>query len=262
MRKVWRNGRGAPVLVATMLAALVVPAHALHRNTPASIRITRGSAITLPPTRSWGYVNAFSSTDDVLGTGSTGRQIYLFSLFEYDCGFGVPGPELSSCRGRPAVSQITSGPGDPDDPSVGFRTTWVAFDADGSYGGGTGPGVGHRQIFLLNRTTEQLLRLTDAADGDSIRPTIDEKTLSVVFESTASLRGGGSGVSQIFVYPQTPPFIQITHGAGPSTHAMPTKVSVGVAFESTAALKGDGHDTGVSQIFWYDRKKSTLVQLT
>ncbi len=262
MRSLWRSGGTAVLaLVATLGAA--VPAAALHRNTPGVIRVTKGASISLPPTRSWSYVTAFTSTDDVLATGSTGRQVYVFGLFEYDCGAGVPGPALKSCRGRPAIAQVTTGPGNPDNPSVGSHNTLVAFDADGAYGGGTGPGVGHRQIFVLNRVTQQLTRITDAADGDSIHPTIDEKTPSVVFESTASLIGGGSGVSQIFVYDAKPQTItQLTTGAGPSTHPIPTKISAGVAFESTAALRGDGHDTGMSQIFWYDRKKATLVQIT
>ena len=262
MRSIWSSG-GTAVLALVVTLGGAVPAAALHRNTPKSIRVTKGAGITLPPTRSWSYVTGFTSPDDVLGTGSTGRQVYVFSLFEYDCGAGVPGPELSSCRGRPAIAQVTSGAGDPDNPSVGSHNTLVAFDADGAYGGGTGPGVGHRQIFVLNRVTQKLTRLTDAADGDSVRPTIDEKTASVVFESTASLTGGGTGVSQIFVYDaKTHGFTQLTNGAGPSTHPIPTKIAAGIAFESTAALRGDGHDTGVSQIFWYDRKLATLVQMT
>jgi hypothetical protein len=35
-----------------------------------------------------------------------------------------------------------------------------------------------------------------------------------------------------------------------------------VAFESTADLLGDGHDTGISQIFWFDVKQNVLHQLT
>jgi hypothetical protein len=55
---------------------------------------------------------------------------------------------------------------------------------------------------------------------------------------------------------------RVTHGAGPSRAAMPTKLGRTVSFESTAALLGDGHDTGVSQIFWYDTLAGQLHQLT
>lgn len=262
MRSIRSSGGIAALAITAMLGA-AAPALALHRNTPASIRVTKGASITLPPTRSWSYVTAFTSPDDVLGTGATGRQVYVFGLFEFDCGAGVPGPELKSCRGHNAIAQVTTGPGDPDNPSVGSHGTLVAFDADGSYGGGSGPGVGRRQIFVVNRVTQQLTRITAGTDGDSVRPTIDEKTASVVFESTASLAGGASGVSQIFVYDaKSQGITQLTNGAGPSMHPIPTKIAAGVAFESTAALRGDGHDTGVSQIFWYDRKKATLVQIT
>jgi len=76
----------------------------------------------------------------------------------------------------------------------------VAFDADGSYGGGAGPGVGRRQVFVLNLVTHALTRVTDASGGDSVRPSLDERGRHLVFESTAPLLGGPAGVSQVYLY--------------------------------------------------------------
>jgi hypothetical protein len=260
MRRARSRGLHAAVLLVVLTAA---PARALHRVTPGAVRITHGAAVMHPATRSWGYVLAFSSTEDLAATGSTGRQVFVFSLFAYDCQYGTPSPELASCPhpAPPALAQVTSGPGTPDDPSATASGTLVAFDADGAYGGGSGPGVGHRQIFVQDLST--LVRVTDAADGDSTEPSLSEGGRDLVFESTASLLGGPSGVSQIFHYDVLAGTLtQITHGAGPSRAAMPAKLGRVVSFESTAALLGNGADTGVSQIFWYDTLRSALHQLT
>ncbi len=216
-----------------------------------------------PSTRSWGYVLAFSSTEDLASTGSTSRQIFVFGLFPYDCQFGIPGPELSSCPqpAQPYLVQVTSGPGTAYNPSA--TGTLAAFDADGSYGGGTGPGVGHRQIFLLDRATNSLRRVTDAADGDSTHPSLSQGGGDLVFESTAALGTGPAGVSQVYHYDTASSTLtRLTHGLGPSRAAMPSKLGREVSFESTAALLSDGHDTGISQIFWYDTAFQQLHQLT
>jgi Tol biopolymer transport system component len=159
--------------------------------------------------------------------------------------------------------QVTAGSGEPDNPSAIVSGPLVAFDADGSYADGVGAGVGHRQIFLKNQATNGLTRVSDAADGDSVRPSLDERGRHLVFESTAALLGGASGRSQIFVHDVALGTLRrLTHGAGPSTASMLTKLGRIVAFESTAALLGDGHDTGISQIFWYDLSRGELHQLT
>jgi len=248
-----------------LLPALAVPARALHRVTPGAARVTHGAAVSHPSTRSWGYLLAFSSTEDLAATGSTGRQVFVFGLFDYDCQYGIPAPELSSCPGAapPFLTQVTAGPGAPDDPSATAGGTLVAFDADGSYAGGAGPGVGHRQIFVKDLTTSTLLRVTDAPDGDSTHPSLSEGGNDLVFESTAALGGGPAGVSQIYRYEVAGGLLTpITHGLGGSRVPMPSMLGRVVSFESTAALLGDGHDTGISQIFWYDALFAQLHQLT
>src|SRR5262245_876784 len=253
----------AAALVLSALAG--VPAHALHRVTPGAALVTHGASVTHPATRSWGYVLAFSSTEDLAATGSTGRQVFVFGLFDYDCQCGTPSPELSGCAqpAAPFLVQATTGPGAPDNPSATAGGTLVAFDADGGYAGGAGPGVGRRQIFILDLTTSTLVRVTNAGDGDSTRPSLTEGGQELVFESTAALRGGAAGFSQIYHYDVPSAVLeQITHGAGASRAAMPTKRGRLVSFESTAALLADGHDTGVAQIFWYDTVLGQLHQLT
>jgi hypothetical protein len=252
--------RRAQALLVGLLALVPARAHALHRNTAPAIRVTDGASVALSPTRSWGRTLAFTADD-----AQDRRQAYLFSLFDYDCEHLVPGPTLRGCPSatQPFVVPVTDGPGEVDDPSLDGSHTLVAFDADGAYGGGTGPGVGHRQVFLLNRLTKELVRVTDAADGDSVRPSLSEHGGALTFESTASLAGGGAGVSQVFVWTlRTRAVVPVTHGTGPSTHPMLDERGTLITFESTAALTGDGHDTGVSQVFWYDVRHVALHQLT
>jgi hypothetical protein len=197
-------------------------------------------------------------------TGSTGRQIFVFRLFDFDCSIGPHTGELAPCPGvsTPYV-QVTSGGGQPDNPSAERQGHVVAFDAGGAYAGGSGPGVGRRQIFVRNLDTNELVRVTDAADGDSVRPSLDERARNIVFESTAALKPGASGVSQIYTFSLRDHILtRLTNGAGASRAATVTKLGRIVAFESDAALLGDGHDTGVSQLFWFDVRLNALHQLT
>jgi hypothetical protein len=258
MRSVGRLG------IVLTLALLIAPvARALHRVTPAGVRVTRGAAISLPPTRSWGYLTAFTSPDDLAGTGNTTQQVFLFRLFDSDCLVAPNTGELASCPPAPEpLVQVTTGPGAAANPSADSVND-VAFDADGSYGGGAGPGVGRRQVFVLNLVTDALTRVTDASGGDSVRPSLDERGRHLVFESTAPLLGGPAGVSQVYLYDlRTSVLTRITAGAAPSTAPMLTKLGRLIAFESTADLRGDGHDTGVRQIFWWDALDGAIHQLT
>lgn len=255
---------GVLLVVALAVALGASTAEALHQNSPGAIRMSHGAPVTQPSTQSWGFQVPFASTDDLAKTGSTSRQIFVFGLFNYDCQHLVPGPALACPTvPGPVLTQETSGPGEPDNPSLNGSATLLAFDADGAFGGGTGPGVGHRQIFLKNRTTGQISRITDAPGGESVRPSVSQPGGMIVFESTAPLLGGSTGISQIFLYQvSTGVLTPVTNGAGPSTLPRFRKLSRILAFESTADLLGNGHDTGVSQIFWYDRGSGQLHQLT
>jgi hypothetical protein len=92
MRSVVRLG------IVLTLALLTAPlARALHRVTPAAVRVTRGAGVSLPPTRSWGYLTAFTSADDLAGTGNPTQQVFLFRLFDSDCLVAPNTGELASC---------------------------------------------------------------------------------------------------------------------------------------------------------------------
>src|SRR5262249_47585505 len=112
--------------------------------------------------------------------------------------------------GTPALVQVTNGAGNPDDPSIATIPSppstpdhWLAFDADGSFGGLlTGAATGRRQVFLLDLRTSELRAVTSAADGDSVRPSLSNLAGLVVFESTAALTGfpNPAGASQVYAY--------------------------------------------------------------
>ncbi len=252
------------LIVVALVLGIPLAAHALHRSSPGALLVTKGAPVVHPSTRSWERYLAFSTTEDLLHTGSTGRQVYLFNLFAYDCANGFPGaPELGACPIVPAppIARITTGVGDADDPTVDRTGAIIAFAADGAYAGGTGPTVGRRQIFVQSPTTG-LVRVTTATDGDCARPSLNERGGVLAFESTASLMGPG-GTSQIYLFDRRTGLLRrLTNGAGPSTRPMLNRLGTTIAFESTADLRGDGHDTGVSQIFWFDVKQNTLHQLT
>ncbi len=251
------------LLLASLFAP--APAAALHRDSAPAARITRGAGAAIPRTRGWRTWLPLTSTEDLTGTGSTGRQAFVFDLWTYDCVVKPNGFVRAACpaANAPYLVQVTSGPGAPDNPSVNGVGRLVAFDADGAYAGGTGPGASRRQIFLLDRRTGALTRVTTATDGDSVRPSLDDAGRTLVFESTAALADGPSGTAQIFVYDVRAQTLErVTHGKGGSHEPMPDKRGKRIAFASTADLLGDGHDTGISQIFWYDRSYRALHQLT
>src|SRR5215813_5547041 len=62
------------------LAFLATPAFALHKESPGAYRITTGGSHYHPPGRSWNNYFAFSSTEDLAGTGNTRREIFFFNL--------------------------------------------------------------------------------------------------------------------------------------------------------------------------------------
>jgi Tol biopolymer transport system component len=253
---------------AVLLLALVAPpANALHRDTPPAARITGGDPHFHPGTRSWSKYLAFSSTEDLTRTGSTGRQVYLFNLHAYDCLVGSTTETSCPSPPQPYLRQITSGAGAPDNPTVDETGSFVAFEADGTFNGGTGPASARRQIFIADLTTDPITYTSitggvpGAETGDSLRPSFSSTAAIMVFDSTAALNGGPSGVPQVFVYRRLPGLLtRITAGAGPSQAPMLTADGSRLAFESTTQLDADGNgpDTGVWQIYLYDRNTQVV----
>ncbi|HLK10052.1 MAG TPA: hypothetical protein VKW76_01600 [Candidatus Binatia bacterium] len=264
------------LLTAALLVALLAsPGLALHRESQPATRVTFG-ADHLPPTAKQWATNgfAFVASEDYVGNGNTQQQIFVFQLLSYDCNHFTTRPHTPCpVPPGPAYVQITQGNGNarPDNPSI----TWsdagptaqngptastnkeiAVFDADGSYLGGSGPAATHRQVFWKNQVTGELIRITDAPDGDSTHPQLDKSGVTVVFQSTAQLTSDtrGAGHSQIYAFHidhalGRVQLIQLTHGAGDSITPMTDNGGHQVSFESTADLLGDGHDTGISQIF-------------
>jgi hypothetical protein len=228
------------------------------------IRLTREGEHTVSSGRSWNYQAAFAADDDVTGAGTVGRQVYLFSLFQYDCQNGLTGPGIPrlNCPSTGAwFTRVTSGAGSPDHPSVDEAIDAVTFDADGTFGGQTGPAGAHRQIYVVTpsegtSSTAADPEITRGIDGDSTSPSLNFDAQVVVFESTASLLGSTAapGVPQIYANVASrgaaqAHLVQITNGRGPSTRAVTNREGTAIAFQSSADLSGDGHDTGITQIF-------------
>jgi hypothetical protein len=257
-----RRPIAAPAIVLGLLCAS--SALALHQESPGVVRITSTGTHEHSSGRSWGNWLAFTSTQDLAGTGNTSQQVFLFNMAHYDCwrGSTLPTTPCPNPLVPFGIKQATNRPGSPANPSVTIESVdgtnhWLAFDADGTLLGDTGPASQHRQIFLKDLKTEELRQVTFGTDGDSVRPSVSSLAGLVVFESTATLEGFPSnGVRQVFAYEREFALLQrITNGQGPSSAPITNKTGTLIAFESTADLLGDGHDTGVSQIFWaeYDR---------
>jgi hypothetical protein len=260
-----------------------MPARALHFESQPATRLTFGPSHTHTSGRQWSTrALAFSSEADLLGNGSTGRQLFVFDLLSYDCNNGTTMPATTTTQcplaPRAPLRQLTFGPGSPDNPSLVFNTVnmKVAFDADDSFIGGD---TGHRQVYLMDIITGEIVQVTDSPDGDSVHPTINDRGNIVAFESTAPLAGvrGDEGVVQVFVYwrqwnLKIAHLVQLTAGHAPSTAPSlaapsPERGFSMIAFQSAADLLGDGHDTGVSQVFlgtvdWLYDQVASLTQLT
>jgi len=289
--------------LALVSAVWVRAALALHEESPPATRLTSGDTHEHPFGRSWGNWFAFSSSQDLLNIGAMrqpGKQIYVFNMNYYDCFNGTtktcaPGAPPGSCQetpcpppGTPFLRQVTNGPGDPDNPSIGteinlqpgqlLRDHWVAFDALGTFNGNTGVAAGRRQIFLKNITTNEIRQVTISGTGDSVRPTVNELAGMIAFESTASPLAGfpnPTALPQVYLYQRGTGFMKRLSvgpapasvvGLGAARNPVLNQNGTGIVFESTSDLFGDGHDTGVSQIFFvgFDKRNNTteLHQVT
>jgi Tol biopolymer transport system component len=245
------------VALLTVLA-VAAPVSAWHRKTPTLLQITpkitpnSAGTITNPRWSGYRYV-VFDSDADLLGNGSTGRQVFLFDLQERDR------------TGSLAVQQVSSGAGGAHG-STGTRGKSVVFDASPG-------GVGPRQIMVAPRGGT----VTAVTNGsaDSINPVMDDSGRYVVFESQADLLGAGFGGSQIYLadlplastlcpYPcaasANAGLRQLTHKNGTSTHAVVNKGGKVVAFESNADLLNAGQNE--TQIYRVDVTNEVTMRLT
>lgn len=253
-----------PAIAAACLLLSAPESRALHRESPPAIRLTSGHGHFLSHTRSWGRYIAFTSEGDLLANGSTGRQVFIFSQFQYVCQFGSPLPTtegICPAQPQPYLIQVTSGAGDPADPSVTVKTDGsilVAFDAYGTFNGASGAIATHRQIYVKKVNNGQIYQLTAAPDGDNVKASISGGGGIVAFQTTApsvtgfNFNGNPSQIVAIEIADSNAPKWVVTGGRSDSTSPMFDDPGNFVTFESTADLLGDGHDTGTMQIFAAD----------
>lgn len=246
------------IFLALALALVAAaPASAWHRKTPTLLQITPNAAGAIADAAWSGYrYVVFDSDADLLGNGSSGRQVFMFDLQQRDR------------TGTLSVRQVTSGPGDNRHGSTGTRAKTVAFDA---MPGGVGP----RQIMLApGAGGGAAVALTQGA-ADSVNPVVDDSGRWLVFESKADLLDAGFAGSQIYVadlhiangacpYPCAATgnlgLRQLTHKAGTSVHPTINKGGKVVAFESDADLLGTGQMQ--TQIYRVNMLNSTTTSPT
>lgn len=274
--------------LSTALALLVCgPAFAIQRATPQSIRVTSGASHLHSVGRSWGRYLAFASPVDQTGSGRTGSsQAYVFSVVDYACQKGrpelqLPNEEPVTCPSPPRPYLVRATDGTAADqianPSVNNTGTIVAFEARGSFlpSCASKPGAAaHRQVFVEDLSTGEVKAVTCEPDGDSYAPSLNDAGGAITFVSTARLTSGTTGVPQIYVYQYRSPdptkvgkLTGVTYGPaalshGPSGAPMLNKLATHVVFESRADLLGDGSDTGIWNIFWFDRQTEQIYQIT
>jgi Dictyostelium (slime mold) repeat len=278
--------RAGLCLISLSLALLLPgPAAAIQRAAPQSTRVTSGASHVHSTGRSWGRYFAFSSPVDLTGQGSTASQVYVFSIVDYACQLGRPDLQIDSeepvtCPNPPKPYLVKATDGTPADnisnPSVNETGTLVAFDAFGSFGGlCSGGATSRRQVFIKDLTTGKATAVTCSPDGDSYSPSLNAAGGAVTFTSTATFGRAPAGIPQVYVHQyaspeprpgvgQTTPisFGDFARGLAPSGAPMLNKLGTHVVFESRANLLGDGTDSGVWNIFWFDRQLGRLFQVT
>jgi Tol biopolymer transport system component len=226
-------------------------AEAYHRKTPALLQITPGAAVTVGNARWGGFRYVFLDSDaDLVGNGSTGRQIFFFDLQERDK------------TGLLAIHQLTFDGGDNRRPSAGTHAKVVAYDA--ALNGGP------RQVMLVHRLGGPPWALTQGA-ADSVNAHLDDGGRYVAFESQADLLGSGLGGTQVYVADlrvadAACPFpcaatgnaglSQITHKSGTNRNAVVSKAGKVIAFESDADLLDTGETE--TQVYLFDTTTALL----
>ena len=264
-------GSRLPLALVLAVLGVVTPATAFHRVTPPVTSITTSGDTNLPRVPSQGRRSL------VLAEGG---QIAMYMPFSPGSGRTV----LSSAGSEPAVSLSgrmiawrgadgrialafngNQGPGvaDPsgtsDRPSLDKAGTTLAFDSAGGLGLGA---AGVRRVYVRDRSG--ILKLVSMGSGTSQKAMLSAKAGIVAFESTSNpTTGVDTGISQIWVARlSTLPATRITAGAAASTDPRVSDDGRIVVFASRANLAGNGADTGVTQIFAYDRVTRTFAQIT
>jgi Tol biopolymer transport system component len=273
-----------PALVSALLLALVVsPAHAHHRQTPPIVAMSTSGDATLPrlapPSRkaiSFTVDGAVSvvlpfrkpiATAFFFGDGtnanptisSNGRTV-AFDSDADPLNTGAPGRQIVEQKKFTLLNPSVDPTGTSENPAVDIAGRGVAFESTGDLAG-TG-NAGARQIFYTvpGGTVLQMSK----GQGTSRNPSVGIRGRIVVFDSTSDpVSGADTGVPQIWSASLvTGTAKRLTSGAGASEKPTLSNDGRVIVFESRADLAGDGHDTGVPQIFTYDTTSRTFARIT
>ena len=249
-----------PRSIAIIIACLVLlpaAAPAFHQITPTLVQITPLSGAGTIANQQWAGIRyvIFDSDADLLGSGSTGRQIYLFDLLERDL------------HDTQALFRLTSGPGDNRHATTGKLANAIVYDTQPN-------GAGPRQLFLFDRQRGDRYALTQGT-ANSLNARMDNSSRLVVFESDADFFAAGIAGPQIYqidlrkVVPSCPypcgatgnaGLTQITRSAGTSRNAVTSSGGKWVAFESDADPMGIEEHT--TQVYTYNAKTASFTQLS
>ena len=118
-----------------------------------------------------GKAIVFESDADLLKSGVTGMQVYVFDA-------------------DGTLARLSASPS--HDATISRQGRVVAFESD--------DGAGGTQITLYNRLTSTAVAVTSVAGAHSTRPSFEASGRSLVFTSTADLLHNGSTGTQVFHY--------------------------------------------------------------
>ncbi len=162
-----------------------------------------------------GKTIVFESDADLLTTGATGTQVYLFHAT------------------AGTLTRVSSGAGPSRNPALPRDGRLVAFESDDASGG--------TQIMLYRPTHGTVHPLTSSPGAQSTRPSFESSGHTVIFLSTADLLGTGSTGPQMFRHDvRADTLSQITNTTGTISDPSHSPVSF-VTFLTNADLLGNGN---------------------
>src|SRR5262245_58385975 len=142
---------------------------------PQPIRLTNGVGDSTNPSMNQdGRLVVFQSTADLLGTGTTGSELFLLD------------------RQTGVMRQLTDGDGDSTMPSMGGGGRFIIFLSTGAVAGG---GVGAAQVYLYDLIDEALYQVTNG--GSAGNPIATSDTI-FFFDSDGDPLGVGLSGSHVY----------------------------------------------------------------
>ncbi len=239
-------------------------AHRVKKHSLGLFQVTFGDQGSFAPSGAKrGKILAFHSTADLLGDGSSGRQVFASTGVNWQFGV-VP------------LFQVTKDVGESFDAAMSGGGRAIAFTSTGDLtdeGVAPGPHLYRSDLRALQRSgcpaypcpAEGNAGLTLLTTEEASDPALDWKGGRVAFVSRGDAAGTGcvTGASQIFVRDVSSGKIeQLTCGSRDSRHPTFTRDDVSVLFDSDADLTGSGSTH--AQIFQVSLATTPrrLVQMT